>query len=116
MNVDPADTAAVQAPATNEGDGFAVGHGAGLMHPLVILQELLSTATVAHKKLAVDQFVSGHILAIHKFVQFGQEWRLPGKRPNPNRGVYQDHQATRRLAAGFSRRLDTSCASGSVPR
>src|SRR5215467_16362967 len=42
--------------------------------------------------------------------------RLIGEGANPYGGIDQNHQAARRLREGFSRRLGTSCASGSVPR
>ena len=93
MRIDPANTAPVLPPITHELYDISVRHDGGLVHSLVVGQQLLATALVADKELAEDEIVAAHFVTTQEPVQFTGVWRSIGQEPNPDRRVNQDDHA-----------------------
>ena len=95
---------------TDERDHLPVRHHARLEHLAIGGQELGAAGPAANKELAVDQLMSGHLIATEERVQGSRVRRSVGEKPNPYGRIDQDHQATLRFADGLSRRRDRSRA------
>lgn len=87
MRIDPANTASVQPPITHELYDINVRHDGGLVHSLVVGQELFATTLIADEKLAEDEVVAAHFVTTQEPVQFTGVWRSIGQEPNPDRSV-----------------------------
>ena len=71
MNVDPADSPAVEFTVTNERNHFTVLNGRSPRQQLIVGHDLLAASTVADKKLSVHELVADHLIVNQKFAQFG---------------------------------------------
>jgi hypothetical protein len=122
MNVDPADTPAVQIPIANQADNLFVRDEASVEHPFVCREQLPAPSAIAHKKFSIDQLVPNHLIESKKSLQLRCVRNPIGVETYPHGRVHEHHQAALRfadglrLAEGLSRRLGTSLASGSEPR
>ncbi len=115
MNVDPSGSAAMQLVLPGKCHYLGVRHRLGLCEPRVKIEQFQPATPIANQQFAEYQVVPNHFIVRQQAVQRRDEWHSIGKPTNPDRGIYEDHYATRRFRAGLSRRRGTSCASGSVP-
>ena len=93
MTVDPADTAAMQAAAANEGDYFGVRNGSRLMYSRVVGQRLHPSSAISDEQFPVNHLMAGDFVKAEK-VRQGETKRLPVRQcANPDGSIDQDHQA-----------------------
>jgi len=64
MNIDPADSAAVQRPPTNKGNNFVMWHEARLTYLFVHVEKLPAPTSIADQQLPVDELMA------HDFIPF----------------------------------------------
>ena len=117
MGVDPSDSPSTELAGLDELHDIRVGHGASPMD-LGIRREHPGTrpSAVTDQELALDEIVAQYLVIRQEPVQCTGVRCSPGQKPDPDRGIDQDHYATRRLRAGLSRRRGVACAVGSDPR
>ena len=78
MRIDPANTAPVQSSIAHKLYDISMRYHGGLVHSLVVGQQLCATALVADKELAEDEVVAAHFVTTQEPVQFTGVWRSIG--------------------------------------
>lgn len=91
MNVNPANSAAIQFSMSHELDHFAVGNGPGAVDAIVSRQQFMTASPVSHEQLARYEFVRRNLVNRKQVTQLLCVWRPIGEKSNPNGRVDQNH-------------------------
>ncbi len=96
MNINPANSAAVQFSMAHELDHLGMGNCRGSINPIVSRQEFLAAPPVTDEQLAGNQFVRRDFIGGKQPAEFFRVRWLVGQKTNPNRTVDQHHLRRRR--------------------
>ncbi len=99
MNINPANTAAIQFPMADELDYLPVRHGRRAIDAVVPSQELPTAPAVAEEQFAGDEFVGGNIVERQQPAELLRVRGPVRQETNPDRRVDQHH-----LSGGRRRR------------
>jgi hypothetical protein len=98
-----------------EDDDISMRNRGCLVHLLVSIEQLSTTAFVTDKQFAKNEFVAHYFVPLQQRIEFGSVGFTTREEANPHRRVDKHHHAARRLRAAGSRRLGMSLAFGSEP-
>jgi len=115
VSIDPPDSSTHELTSPHELHHFVVWDRARPVNQRVRLEQPSPPRSISDQELTVDEIVAQHLVGRQELVESARKGLPAGQETDPDRGVDEDHYATRRLRAGFSRRRGASRTVGSEP-